>query len=79
MVVHFYDGKGVLLCYTELTPGTDFGVDHFEATLSPEQAALITAGNLANPDDHVIIVIYDGDTGERVTPFGMGPLHLDPS
>ena len=63
MVLHVYDLKGTLLLYRDLEPTGNMAA---EIAAADGELVFRQAGE-------VIFVFYDGDTGERVTPFGMQP------
>jgi hypothetical protein len=56
LVVHVYDEAGVLLTTRYLTPGMDLEADADEAVAGLPPSP---------PGSPVLLVIYDGDTGER--------------
>ncbi len=60
VVIHVYDTAGVLLTASFLTPGDDVDADAERAGRQVDA--------LRRADIPVVLVAYDGDTGERISP-----------
>jgi len=66
IVVHIYDGAGVLVQYRELEPSSPASyAGEIDAT------ALVRAGA------DITIVAFDGDTGQRIGPGRTKPFRLE--
>lgn len=59
VVVHVYDLAGVLVTTSHLTPDTDIDV--------AAECAAVQADTVVAAGEPVVMVAYDGDTGQRLT------------